>query len=346
MSDEQKKVIKKKIKLKVSSPQPAEAIEVPEVKAESPAPAPVSVPAPAPVAAAEPVKRTPPPPPPAAAPATFQRPAFNNNNRPGDDQRRFPPRQFPPQGGSRPGFQGGQGQQGAPSQNRGPAGPGGPVGPGGQPRRFEYNKYNRDNRPMPQGGQSRGPGQGGTGQGGPGGFRRPMGGPRPAGGGFAGRPGGKPGETTTAEKDQGRNKHRSPFADKAKTGADIKEKNKKREEEILLSKMEDSIRKKNRKGEAVIPDSIEIQETIKISDLAKKMSLKASEIIQKLIALGVQVTPSGEVTMVLKPPTATVYAVEVASGVASSPIFIRIYAVAFLKLVTAALSSVKASNTV
>ncbi len=98
-------------------------------------------------------------------------------------------------------------------------------------------------------------------------------------------------ETAAAEKEHlGKGKHRTSFVARSKSGADIKEKIKYREEEILLSKMEDSIRKKNKKGEAAIPTEIEIGEVIKISDLAKKMNLKAGEIIQKLVDLGVLVT--------------------------------------------------------
>ena len=100
-------------------------------------------------------------------------------------------------------------------------------------------------------------------------------------------------EPITAEKDHaGRNKHRSVFEDRnrVRSAKDIKEKNKSREEEILLSKMEDKIMKRNKKGEAAIPEEIEIAEIIKISDLAKRMNLKAGELIQKLIDLGVQAT--------------------------------------------------------
>ncbi|MGC8764354.1 MAG: translation initiation factor IF-2 [Brevinematia bacterium] len=73
-------------------------------------------------------------------------------------------------------------------------------------------------------------------------------------------------------------------------GIFLKEKYKSKEEEVLLSKMEGSIKKKAKKGEAVVPPEIEIQEVITIGELAKKMNLKASEIIQKLIELGVTAT--------------------------------------------------------
>lgn len=171
---------------------------------------------------------------------------------------------------------------------------GGPGGAGG--RKFEYQRFNSNNRAPGPGGPGAGPG----GPNRPGGFQRdggarrtfvPRGNSGP-GGESRGRFGGpKPAETTTTiEKDHGgKGKHRNTFQERSK-GVDIKEKNKNREEEILLSKMEDNIRKKSRKGEAAIPEEVEIAEVVKISDLAKKMNLKASEIIQRLIDLGVQAT--------------------------------------------------------
>ncbi len=148
---------------------------------------------------------------------------------------------------------------------------GGPVttfAPSDRPRPF-------GDRPRPMGPGRTGPGAAG----GPG--RRFIAkdksfGPRPGG------PGSAP-----AGKDSARNKHKAPS--KSRMEAVMKEKNKSKEEELLLSKWEDSILKR-KKGEAVIPEEIEIAEVIKVSDLAKKMNLKASEIIQKLMDLGVQAT--------------------------------------------------------
>lgn len=165
-------------------------------------------------------------------------------------------------GGSSGGYQGSSSSGGTwtprPSYPRSPGGPGagtgGPAGPGGR-RTFVAKDKSF----------------------GPGGGRPPF--------------GRKPAESTTGEKDAGRNKHRSTFADRnRKSAADIKEKNKNKEEQIMLSKLEENILKKSRKGEYAIPEEIEIGEVIKISDMAKKMNLKASEIIQKLIDLGVQAT--------------------------------------------------------
>ncbi len=89
---------------------------------------------------------------------------------------------------------------------------------------------------------------------------------------------------------QWREKQKGISIEKSQTIFSIKEKYKSKEEEILLSKMEDSIKKKAKKGEAVIPEQIEIQEIITVGDLAKKMNLKSAEIIQKLLELGVTAT--------------------------------------------------------
>ncbi len=78
--------------------------------------------------------------------------------------------------------------------------------------------------------------------------------------------------------------------EKSQSILSIKEKYKNKEEEILLSKMEDTIKKKAKKGEAVVPESIEIQEVLTVGELAKKMNLKASEVIQKLLELGITAT--------------------------------------------------------
>ncbi|MBQ9239135.1 MAG: translation initiation factor IF-2 N-terminal domain-containing protein, partial [Treponema sp.] len=50
------------------------------------------------------------------------------------------------------------------------------------------------------------------------------------------------------------------------------------------------LRKKAETPASVVPKSIDIMETISVSDLARKMNLKASEIIAKLMSLGMMVT--------------------------------------------------------
>jgi translation initiation factor IF-2 len=96
---------------------------------------------------------------------------------------------------------------------------------------------------------------------------------------------------TSAQKDQaGRTKRRTVHTSSKPNEMMVKEKNKFKNEEIVLSKMQSNLKNKQKKGEAVIPTEIEIPEIIKIADLAKKMNLKAGELIQKLINLGVMAT--------------------------------------------------------
>jgi translation initiation factor IF-2 len=184
--------------------------------------------------------------------------------------------------------------------------------PFNQPRRFEERTDNRfpprqapfDRSRRPDFNRAPGTGRPGEGGGPRGNFQRPGPGgapgqkrtfiPRdksPGGAGFRGRSdfrAAKP--EPLAEKDTSRRaKFWTPFTAKSKGSFD-KEKTKSKEEEILLSKMEDSIRKKSKKGEAAIPTEIEIGDVITIADLAKKMNLKAGEIIQRLIDLGVSAT--------------------------------------------------------
>lgn len=64
--------------------------------------------------------------------------------------------------------------------------------------------------------------------------------------------------------------------------------------------------KKKAAAAASVPSSIEIMETVSISDLAKKMNLKASDIIAKLMAMGTMVT----ITQSIDSDTATLLAAE------------------------------------
>ncbi len=60
------------------------------------------------------------------------------------------------------------------------------------------------------------------------------------------------------------------------------------QEDIALSKMQ--LAGKKKKGEAVIPEQIEIGPIVKLSDLAHKMNLKSAELISTLFKLGQQAT--------------------------------------------------------
>ena len=65
-------------------------------------------------------------------------------------------------------------------------------------------------------------------------------------------------------------------------------------------------KKKSTTPAAVVPKSIEIMETVSVSDLARKMNLKANEVIAKLMAMGMMVT----ITQSIDSDTATLLASE------------------------------------
>ena len=157
--------------------------------------------------------------------------------------------------------------------------------------------FNRNNGQS--GGFNRGPGgfnRNGTGGGfnrGPGGFaggagRPGFGGPRP--GGFA-DPSAIAGNKAPAKKQfKGKKqvynrKDKEDFFD---------------EEELYQNKKHDST------PASVVPEKIEIMETISVSDLARKMNLKASEIIGKLMSMGMMVT----INQSIDSDTATILASE------------------------------------
>ena len=187
------------------------------------------------------------------------------------------------QGGQGGGYNRGQGGQGG-GYNRGQGGQGGGYnrGQGGQ-----GGGYNRG-----QGGQGGFNRQGG--QGGQGGFNRGQGrpgfgGPRP--GGFGG---GAPAPMEEAKK--------VPAKKTFKGKKPVYRKD--REDENFF---EDRNQKKKQAASAsAVPASIEIMETISVSDLAKKMNLKASEIIAKLMSMGMMVS----ITQSIDADTATLLASE------------------------------------
>lgn len=79
----------------------------------------------------------------------------------------------------------------------------------------------------------------------------------------------------------------------------------KREEEEYDEAFFDN-KKHNQTSISSVPKSIEIMETVSVSDLAKKMNLKASEVIAKLMAMGTMVT----ITQSIDSDTATLLANE------------------------------------
>src|SRR5574344_131232 len=172
------------------------------------------------------------------------------------------------QGGGYRGGQGGgyQGRTGGYQGNR-------PQGSGYAGRTGGY----QGGRP---GGFNRGPGAGR-----PGGF-----GPR-TGGGFGGGSSMPPIGENKAVKKQFKGK---------KPVYNRKDKEEQFDEEKLYGK------KKDTTPASVVPKQIDIMETISVSDLAKKMNLKASEIIGKLMSMGMMVT----INQTIDSDTATIVASE------------------------------------
>ncbi|MDR1655609.1 MAG: translation initiation factor IF-2, partial [Treponema sp.] len=128
--------------------------------------------------------------------------------------------------------------------------------------------------PRPGFGQGPRPGGGrpGFGQG------RPGFGPRPAGG-----PNRSGGPATTAPLPEGKGTAKRIFKAK-KTVNYRKEKEHEMEEKLLQTK------KKITQTTNPVPKSIDIMEVISVSELARKMNLKASDLIQKLMSMGMMVT--------------------------------------------------------
>ena len=197
--------------------------------------------------------------------------------------------------GGQGGYRGGQGGQGG--YNRDRNGQGG--GFSGSQARQNYQNRDRDNngqggRPgFNRGGQG---GQGGFrgGQGGAGGFRGGQGGQ----GGFRPRTGGMGGAAPVPPVDQSRQPAKKAFKGKKQIY------NRKDEEQY-----DDNLFGQKKKVEtpaSVVPKSIDIMETISVSDLARKMNLKASEVIGKLMGMGMMVT----ITQSIDSDTATLLAAE------------------------------------
>ena len=191
------------------------------------------------------------------------------------------PRQFNNNNGN-PNFQQRQGNFNNNGQN------GNNNGPNGN-RRGNFN-----NRPGDPNGR---PNFNNRGQGGPGGFNRPggqggfnnrgQGGPRPPGQnqGFARKPfiprtPGQNAESIESVQKTGARK----VAGKKKDSGDYK-KAKNQEIDFHLQQ-----KKKDEAKLAAIPKLIEIMENVTVADLAKKMNLKASDIISKLFKMGMMVT--------------------------------------------------------
>jgi translation initiation factor IF-2 len=138
---------------------------------------------------------------------------------------------------------------------------------GGQPRTGGY----QGGAPRTGGYQPR---TGGPGR--PGGYR-PQGGP--------GRPGsGKPNSNGGNSMDLNQRPAKKGF--KKKTSGSYKRRNAEEEKEFQIQRRKEQAAAKL----AAVPKSIDMMESITVADLAKKMNLKASEIIAKLFKMGMMVT--------------------------------------------------------
>ncbi|MEL3902784.1 translation initiation factor IF-2 [Treponema phagedenis] len=122
-------------------------------------------------------------------------------------------------------------------------------------------------------------GQGGARQGGGFGQRQNKQGFRPQGG-FAGRPPAAPMPMETNKTSQGK----KTFKGKKQIYQRKEEELDFFEEKLLQQK------KKSKEKTSSVPKQIEIMESISVADLAKKMNLKASELIGKLMGMGMMVT--------------------------------------------------------
>ncbi len=194
------------------------------------------------------------------------------------------------QGGSG-GYQGGSGRPGGYQ-----GGSGGYQGGSGRPGGYQGGSGGYQGGPGRPGGYQGGPGRPGGYQGGPGRPGGYQGGPGRPGGyqGGPGRPGGYQGGP-------GRGPGRGPAGgppplDPSKTGVKKTFKGKKtvysrknKDDDFLEQKLLQQRKKAQDKANA-IPKEIEIMETISVSELARKMNLKASELIAKLMSMGMMVT--------------------------------------------------------
>jgi translation initiation factor IF-2 len=163
--------------------------------------------------------------------------------------------------------------------------------------------------PHPAGGQGRpsfGPGpRQGTGRfgpgtpgaaGRPGGFNRPgFGGPRPSG---------RPGAPASSPVPEGKTAVKRTFKAK-KPVYNRKEKEQEMEEKLLQTK------KKITHIANPVPKSVEIMEVVSVSELARKMNLKASDLIHKLMSMGMMVSINQQIDA----DTATILAGEYGADV-------------------------------
>jgi len=164
------------------------------------------------------------------------------------------------------------------------------------------------NKPNNEGGQNRGGfGQRPAGpQGGRPGFTPRPGGTKPGAGNFQRSPGGRGNMGTAAPEvlPEGKTQAKRKFITK-KPVYNRKEKELEMEEKLLQTK------KKITHVVNPVPKSIDIMETVSVSELARKMNLKASDLIQKLMTMGLMVTINQQIDA----DTATILAAEFGADV-------------------------------
>jgi translation initiation factor IF-2 len=198
--------------------------------------------------------------------------------------------------GDRPANQWGNRPQGdRPQGNYGPRPPQG--GPGG-PRTYADRPAGQWGGPRPQGGPGYGPRPGGPGYG-----PRPGGpgyGPRPGGPGYGPRPGGPGGAPPP---DLSKSTQPKKFRSK-------KEKTYLKEKEELLDKANQAKKRAQAKANPV-PKEVDIMEVVTVAELARKMNLKASALIGKLMAMGMMVTINEQIDAETAQILASEYGTEV-----------------------------------
>ena len=208
----------------------------------------------------------------------------------------------PPHEDSVRGFSSGQRPSGAAGRVGGrPVGARGPDSGAPRPGGFGQRPYSGPGRGAGAPGRSQGPRPGGPG--GP----RPLGGPG-RGPGAPGRgpsrPGGFGGQQTPPPIIEGKGPAKKSFKAK-KPVYTRKEKELEMEEKLLQTK------KKITQVANPVPRIIEIMEVISVSELARKMNLRASDLIQKLMTMGQMVTINQQIDS----DTATILAAEFGADV-------------------------------
>ncbi len=180
------------------------------------------------------------------------------------------------------GFTGAQAREGYQNRERDGNRQGGSFNRNGQGGSFNRNgqggSFNRNG----QGGSFNRNGQSGSfNRNGQGGTHAGFGGNRPNGGGFGGGRSGGFGAPSAIP---------APQAGKKQFKGKKQVYNRKDKEELFDEEELYGNKKKQVTPASVVPKSIDIMETISVSDLARKMNLKASEIIGKLMSMGMMVT--------------------------------------------------------